>query len=95
MTTPIIILCLLLVPFLAARLIGGADHARLGGIVGVTFAFAFFDVGHFVQTEAMTQLLPPFVRFATPLVLATGLLEFAIAAGFLHPASRRYCGAFD
>ncbi|MEL6646050.1 MAG: hypothetical protein AAFQ79_19115, partial [Pseudomonadota bacterium] len=47
---------------------------------------------HFVQTEAMTQMLPPFVPFATPLVLATGLLEFAIAAGLLHPASRRLAG---
>ena len=92
MTTPIIILCLLFVPLLVAWVIGGAPKLRLGGTVGIALAFAFFGVGHFVQTEAMTRMLPPFVPFATPLVLATGLLELAIAAGLAFGASRRMAG---
>ena len=40
----------------------------------------------------MTLMLPPFVPFARPLILATGLLEFAIALGVLRPTSRRLVG---
>lgn len=92
MATPIIILCPLCVPLLVAWAIGGAIKARLGGTIGITLAFAFFGIGHFVQTEAMARMLPPFVPFATPLVLATGLLELAVAAGLAFPASRRMAG---
>ncbi|MEN8832989.1 MAG: hypothetical protein ABF285_13265 [Pacificibacter sp.] len=92
MTTPIIILCLLILPLITARVIGGADKTRIGGTFGIAFAFAFFGIGHFVQTEAMTQMLPPFAPFPTLMVLATGLLELAIAAALLYPPSRRMAG---
>lgn len=92
MTTPIIVLCLLLFPLFAARAIGGAGKTRFGGTLGIACAFAFFGVGHFVQTDAMIQMLPSFAPFPKVLVIATGLLELAIAAGFLHPASRRMAG---
>jgi len=92
MTTPLIILCLLLLPLIAARAIGGAGKARMGGILGIALAFAFFGIGHFVQTEAMTRMLPPFVPFAVPLVHATGILELSFAVTLLHPASRRLAG---
>jgi uncharacterized membrane protein len=92
MTTPLIILCLLLVPLLATVAIGGADWARLGGALGLAAAFAFFGTGHFALTGSMVEMLPPFVPFATALVYLTGLLELAIAAGLLHPRSRRDAG---
>ena len=92
MTTPTIILCLLLVPLLAARVIGGVGKTRLGGTLGIALAFAFFGVGQFVMTDAMARMLPPFVPLAIPLVYATGLLEFGVAAGLLHPASRKIAG---
>lgn len=92
MTTPIIILCLLLLPLLGTRAIGGANNAHFGGLLGIALAFAFFGVGHFVQTKAMTQMLPSFVPFATPLVYATGVLELTVAAALLHPATRRLAG---
>jgi uncharacterized membrane protein len=40
----------------------------------------------------MAQMLPDFVPFRVPLVYLTGLLEFAIAAGFFIPATRRLAG---
>ncbi|PRY19599.1 putative membrane protein [Aliiruegeria haliotis] len=92
MTTPIIILCLLLLPVLASWVIGGAEKARFGGVLGIALAFAFFGLGHYAQTEAMTQMLPPFVPFARSLVLATGVPEYAIALGILFPVSRRLAG---
>ena len=92
MTTPILILCLLLLPLLVATVIRGRSSARLGGTIGMALAFGFFGLGHFVQTEAMTQMLPYVVPFATQLVIATGLLELAVALALLHPASRRSAG---
>lgn len=92
MTTPIIILCLLFLPLFVSWAVGGADTGRIGGVFGIALAFAFFGVGHFAQTEAMTQMLPSFVPFATPLVYATGALELAVAAALLHPATRRLAG---
>lgn len=92
MTTPLIILCLLVLPLQAARAIGGAAKARLGGTLGIALAFAFFGIGHFALTGSMTEMLPPFVPFATTLVYATGLLELAIAGGLCHPRSRRVAG---
>lgn len=92
MTTPTIILCLLLLPLLVSWAIGGTDKLHSGGVLGIALAFAFFGVGHFVQTEAMTQMLPPFVPFAKPLVYATGALELAVAAALLNPAMRRPAG---
>lgn len=94
MTTPLIILSLLFVPLLVARVVGGTSKTRLGGTIGIALAFAFFGVGHFVKTDAMTRMLPPFVPLATPLVLVTGLLELGIAAGLAHPAHRRIAGLF-
>ena len=92
MTTPIIILCLLLLPLLVSWVVGGPDKARTGGLLGIALAFAFFGVGHFAQTEAMTRMMPSFVPFATPLVYATGVLELAVAAALLNPATRRLAG---
>ncbi len=92
MTTPLIILCLLLAPLFVARARGGTGRTRLGGTMGIALAFGFFGIGHFVETEAMTKMLPPLVPFATLLVFATGLLELAIAVGLAYPASRRTVG---
>lgn len=92
MTIPVIILCLLLLPLLAAWVIGGPEKARFGGVLGIALAFVFFGIGHYAQTDAMVAMLPDFVPLRRPLILATGLLEFAIAAGFLFRPTRRQAG---
>lgn len=93
MTTPTIILCLLMLPLLSMLVIGGAERARLGGILGIALAYAFFGIGHFVQTDAMVEMMPSFVPLKRPLVLATGVFELAVAGALLHPRSRRVAGA--
>ena len=87
MPTPTIILCLLMLPLLSMLFIGGAERARLGGILGIALAYAFFGIGHFVQTDAMVEMMPSFVPLKRPLVLATGVLELAVAGALLHPRS--------
>lgn len=90
MTTPIIVLAILILPWLTM----GAWRRdwTSGGLAGLALAFAFFALGHFVQTEPMTQMLPPWVPQRTAIVWATGLLELAIVAGLVLPRWRRPAG---
>jgi uncharacterized membrane protein len=85
MITPLVMLALMVSPWLALR-------SRAAAAIGLGILFVFTGVGHFIQTEAMAQMLPGFVPFRVPLVYLTGVLEFAIAAGFFVPATRRLAG---
>ena len=85
MTTPLIMLALMVAPWLLRR-----THAA--GAIGLGLLFFFTGVGHFVQTEAMAQMLPPWVPARVPLVHLTGVLEWAIAVGFILPETRRSAG---
>lgn len=96
MTTPIIMLVLMMTPYLAARVAAAVTHRdldlRSAAAIGLGILFIFTGIGHFVQTEPMTQMLPPWVPGRVALVYLTGVLEFAIAVGFLVPRSRTLAG---
>jgi len=85
MTTPLIMLALMVVPYLVYR----SDAAATAGLA---LLFLFTGSGHFLQTEPMAQMLPPWVPARVPLVYLTGVLEFAIAIAFLLPETRRAAG---
>lgn len=96
MVTPIIMLVLLVAPCVV---LGGWALAtrrrfdtRGAAAVGLGMVFVFTGIGHFVQTGAMVQMLPAWVPARLPVVYATGILEFAIAAGLFIPRSRRCAG---
>lgn len=66
-----------------------ARHVALG------FVFLWFFFGglaHFVFTDAEMRIVPPWLPFARGVVLLTGVLELAGAAGLLLPATRRLAG---
>jgi uncharacterized membrane protein len=96
MTTPIIMLVLMIGPYAIARLssvvIGRQFDLRGAAAIGLVFMFIFTAVGHFVQTEPMSQMLPPWVPQRVLLVYLTGILEFAIAIGFVAEMLRRLTG---
>jgi uncharacterized membrane protein len=96
MTTVVLVLALLTLPALVGALIerfsSRAGALRLGGVIGLSLAFGLFAFGHFVMTDALVEMLPPWVPWREPLVLATGALELAIAAGLLGRKSRRLAG---
>jgi len=96
MTTPIIILVLMMAPYVAVRLLAAFTHrnldARAAAAIGLGILFMFTASAHFVQTQPMAQMLPPWVPGRTIWVYVTGLLEFAIAAGFFVARTRRYTG---
>jgi uncharacterized membrane protein len=85
MTTPLIMLALMIGPWLARR-------TRAAGAIGLSLLFVFTASGHFLQTEVMAEMLPPWVPARVALVYATGVLELAIAIALLLPDTRRAAG---
>lgn len=96
MTTPIIMLVLMMAPYLVARVFSSVTRrpfdGRRSAAIGLGILFIFTGIGHFVQTASMAQMLPPWVPERMLLVYVTGILEFAVAVGFLVPTSRRLTG---
>ena len=96
MTTPIVMLLLMLAPYLLVRLLSVAAQRdfdlRRAASIGLTLLFLFTGVGHFIETGPMSQMLPPWVPARVPLIYLTGILEFAIATGFLFGKFRYIAG---
>lgn len=96
MTTPLIILGILILPAIGVRLwiqhTKAAVDPNLGGVFGLSSAFVFFGVGHFVQTSQMVEMLPPWVPGRLIVIYLTGLLEWVLAATLLIPTLRRAAG---
>lgn len=92
MLTPALMLMILTGPYLGARLLarrGWRVDADASAAWGAGLLFLFTASGHFVQTEAMVQMLPAWVPAREALVHATGVLELVIAAALWHARWRR------
>ena len=96
MTTPIIMLLLMMTPYLAVLVLSAITRRdfdfRGAAAIGLGVLFIFTGIGHFILTEPMTQMLPPWVAERMLLVYLTGVLELAIAVGFFVPKSRQFTG---
>jgi uncharacterized membrane protein len=95
MTTPLIMLAILLLPLLAAALLrslGRQANLDSAGVVGLVLLYLFTASGHFAATQAMADMLPPFVPARVLLVYLTGVWEIALALGIALPATRRLAG---
>ena len=73
MTTPAIMLGLLIAPLLIGSILNRATQRQIVtstvlGCVGITLVFCFTGVGHFMKTEPMAEMLPPWVPGRIPLV---------------------------
>lgn len=94
MTNIMIMLVLLCSLYLLVRAIG--DRSWLApseaAAWGAAALFMFTGMGHFVQTEQLTWMLPDWVPRKTLLVYLTGILEFAIAAGLIMKKARWLAG---
>ncbi|HEY5550983.1 MAG TPA: hypothetical protein VIK52_03785 [Opitutaceae bacterium] len=98
MATPILMLALMVGPWLflqTVKLIRRRDstvETRSAAATGLFLLFAFTAIGHFAQTESMSQMFPDWVPAKVTLVYLSGVVEFLLAVGFLWPASRRAAG---
>lgn len=82
----VFLLTLLVVPYWALMPLGVAESMR--GRVGVAILFVLAGVGHFVKTEPMAQMLPPWVPWRVAIVYATGVFELLAGPALLVPALR-------
>jgi uncharacterized membrane protein len=62
------------------------------GQISLAVLFLFTGLGHFVQTEPMVQMLPPWVPARTTLVWASGVVEWLLAGGLLAGRYPRVAG---
>ena len=89
MTTPLIILALLGSPFLVSRIwgkvTGNTVDVKKTGLVGLALAFAYFASEHFIQTEPLAAMLPPWVPERIAIIYATGLIEWGAGPGAVDP----------
>ena len=80
MTTPLIILCLLTMPWLLARFTGRSQETmQTAGVLGLTLVFCFTGVGHFIETKPMAEMIPPWLPGRVAAVYVTGALEILLA----------------
>lgn len=87
MLTPVLMLLIMTTPYLLARLAerrGQPVDVNASAAWGVGLLFLFTASGHFIQTDAMVQMLPAWVPVREPLVYATGVLELAIAVALFR-----------
>jgi len=67
---------------------------HLRGRISLAIVFVFTGLGHFIMTEPMTQMLPPWVPMRMPIIYITGVVELAAAAGLLVPRLCRLTGIY-
>ena len=53
------------------------------GRISLALVFVFTSTGHFMQTQAMMQMLPAAVPMREVIIYASGVLELCLAAGLL------------
>ena len=93
MLTPLLMLLIIATPVLASLAIPSLrSRTRSAAAVGLGLLFLFTASGHFVQTAAMVQMLPPWVPEREALIYLTGVMEIAVAIGFFVPRWRRVAG---
>ncbi len=84
----LILVALLAGPYAAVRLFTLRFNRGDAGALGAALLFLTTGLGHFALTKEMTGMLPEWVPVKTFVVLATGILEFALAAGILDRKTR-------
>ena len=90
MQNVIIILALLLIPCLALMPLQVTEPVRAR--IGILAVFVFTSIGHFVKTEAMSRMLPPWTPLRSPLIYVTGVFELLAGIASLIPGRSRAAG---
>src|SRR5574341_2643644 len=95
--TLLFLLLLLVVPYvlltLTARWNAGLKIAPVTRArVGLSLFFIFTAMSHFIKTEEMAAMLPPFVPNHAEIILVTGVFELLGAIGVWIPRLRKITG---
>jgi len=63
-------------------------NVKLSAQIAMAVMMAFTALGHFKFTKGMAMMLPSFIPYKKQVVYITGVIEIAVAAGLLIPATR-------
>ncbi|MGV3704804.1 MAG: hypothetical protein ACO1NU_05440 [Arcticibacter sp.] len=74
---------------LFTRIFRGHYEFPLSGRIAMSGMLVFTAMGHFLFSEGMTMMLPPFISYKTEVVYLTGITEVVAAIGLLIPNFRR------
>ena len=69
-------------------------ESHLRGRISLAIVFVFTGLSHFIMTEPMAQMLPPWIPMRMPIIYITGVVELAAAAGLLVPRLCRLIGIY-
>jgi uncharacterized membrane protein len=84
-----ILLLPLLIAWFIEKITGRRNIVIWGGLTGLSVSFIFFGIGHFIKTQGMIAMLPPFLPERELLVYATGGLEIILGICIWIPAFRK------
>jgi uncharacterized membrane protein len=70
----------------------GVRRLKIAGLCLVFLWFLLGGIAHFAATDTEMRIVPPYVPWPRVVVLVTGVLELAGAAGLLFRATRKYAG---
>ena len=99
MTTPLVMLALLIGPYLflghvQTHLAGHPTSPQTRAAIGIATMFLFTGIGHFAATGPMTLMIPAWVPAPAEIVYASGVVEIVAALMILVPNLRRPVGWF-
>jgi len=96
MFIPFIILCLVVSPLLSVFILiklNVLSHKTLAvqkyACWGLALTFIFFFIGHFVKTDDLVVMLPPWLPFRLPIIHFTGIIELGIAIALFSKKYRQ------
>ena len=75
---------------LILRAINGGWDLQPAGNIAMSAMLLFTATGHFVFTNGMEMMIPPFIPFRKAMVYLTGFVEAAAAVGLLLPGLRGF-----
>ena len=95
--TLLFLLLLLIAPYLILTLAGrGTSSFKIAASkrarVGLSLFFIFTSIGHFIRTEEMAEMIPPYVPYRLELIYLTGAFELLGAIGVWVPRLMRLIG---
>ncbi len=92
----LLLLSLLTIPSFVLTLINRWSSVKIKpstrARVGLSVFFAFTAIGHFIRTDEMSAMLPPWVPYRGSIIYLTGVLELLGAIGVWLPGLTRLTG---
>jgi uncharacterized membrane protein len=92
MAVLIVLLATFALAVLTRRIRSQSVNYRLCGQIALSAMFLFAGISHFLLADGMVNMLPEFLPLRYEIIYVTGLMEIALAMGFLFSHSVRLTG---